>query len=119
MDPPPMEKSRIGPELPLPPPPFPSWLAAAVVEASSPCPSACGSIAMYGTPPSLSATVNAPPRSAGVLVSPLAARSPAKKISPAMTAALTASDCPLGFSPRSRTIEARHTARDQRRSSSA
>jgi hypothetical protein len=86
MDPPLMGKSRIGSEPPLPPP-FPSSLVAAVVEASSPCPSACGSMAMYGTPPSLSTTVNAPPRSAGVLLSPLTARSPVRRISPAMTAA--------------------------------
>jgi hypothetical protein len=117
MDPPLVGKSSVGPDLPLPPP-FPSSLAAAVVEAS-PCPSACGSIAMYGTPPSLSATVNAPPRIAGVLVSPLAARNPVKKISPTMTAALTASVCPLGYSPRSRPIKSRQTIRDERRSSSA
>jgi hypothetical protein len=70
---------------------------------------------MYGTPPSLSATVNAPPRSAGEPVSPFTARSPVKTISPAMTAALTASLCPLGYTHRSRS----HTIRDPRRSSSA
>jgi hypothetical protein len=86
MDPPLIGKSRIGSEPPLPPP-FPSSLAAAVLDASSPCPSPCGSIAMYGTPPSLSTTVNASPRSAGVLLSPLTARSPVRRISPAITAA--------------------------------
>jgi hypothetical protein len=85
MDPPVIGKSRIGSKPPLPPP-LPSSLAAAVVDASSPCPSPCGSIAMYGTP-SLSTTVNASPRSAGVLLSPLTARSPVRRISPAITAA--------------------------------